>query len=115
MAYTATETLSTRKSPEEVAAAAQAVFTDMHMTPHAEGSDVSASSGSFLLTWLLGFISSDTNMPIRVTVSPSNGTVTITAEDTYPIPIKIAINGKIHRRANALAQQTRDGMEQRLS
>jgi hypothetical protein len=114
MAYTATQTLTTSKSAEEVAAAAQSALTGMGLRPTMQGENVVATSGSFLLTWMLGFLSPDTNMPIRVTVAPSGGTVTITAVDTYPIPIKIGINGKIHRRADALALSTRQALEQQL-
>jgi hypothetical protein len=119
IAYTATQTLTTTKSAQDAVTAAQQAFTSMQLAPQTQGQTVTAKSGSAIMAWMLGFLSPQANMPVRLSAQVddqgTNRIVSITAEDAYPIPIKIGIAGKIRRQADALAQQTRQSMEQHLA
>jgi hypothetical protein len=116
MAYSSTQTVATSKSPDDVVAAAQRAFASMGLMAHTQGTTVSASSGSTVLTMILGFLSPENNMPVRVTVDAgTGGTAQITAVDTYPIPLTLGIHGKRRRRAEALAQQMQQALQQQLS
>jgi hypothetical protein len=119
MAYTATQTLTTSKSADDAVRAAQQAFTSMQLAPQTQGQTVTAKSGSFILAWMMGFLSPQANMPVQLRAQVddqgSSRIVSISAEDAYPIPIKIGITGKIHRQADALAEQARQSMEQQLA
>lgn len=119
MPFSTSESVTTESSVEACLDAAREIFGAMSLVPTTEGQTVTAKSGSFLLAWMLGFMSSEKNMPVLLRVQAEDAgadrIVGISAEDAYPIPIKIGIAGKIRRQAEALAQSLKQALEQRLA
>lgn len=119
MGFSTQASVTSGRSVQECLDATQRAMSSAGMTPKVEGNEVQGKKGSALQAYFLGFLASPSVMPVKVRGRVSDGgmerTVNISAEDAYPIPIKIFISGKIRKQCEATLEAVRAALDRELS